>query len=133
MKEYGYINEAGYLTSREYEDSAISSLDSIWKPVDAIDPDKLKCDDSQCRIKVMAYDAGDHIAFSYSKVFDKQQLRDEIESHKKKLADGDYQIVKCYEASLLNQPMPYNVEELHQSRQQIRDRINELEVQITNA
>lgn len=133
MKEYGYINEAGYLTSREYEESEIVSLDPLWKPVDTIDPEKLQCDDPQYRVKVEAYDAGDHIAFSYSKVFNKQKLRDEIKSYKAELADGDYQVIKCYEASLLNQPMPYNLEELHQSRQQLRNRINELEAQIANA
>lgn len=133
MKEYGYINDAGYLTSREFEESVIPSLDPQWKPVDVIDPEKLHCDDDQCRVKVTAYDAGDHIAYSYTTVFDKQRLKREIESRKKELSDSDYQIIKCYEASLLNKPLPYNVDELHQSRQQIRDEINELELQITNA
>lgn len=133
MKEYGYINEAGYLTSREFEESSIPSLDPQWKPVDAIDPEKLHCSDSQCRVKVVAYDAGDHIAYSYTTVFDKQKLKKEIESRKQDLCDSDYKIVKCYEASLLNIPLPYDVEELHQSRQQIRNEINELELQVANA
>lgn len=133
MKEYGYINEAGYLTSREFEDSVIPSLDPQWKPVDAIDPEKLHCTDNQCRVKVVAYDAGDHIAYSYNTVFDKQKLRREIESRKQELSDSDYKIVKCYEASLLNKPLPYNVEELHQTRQQMRNEINELELQAANA
>jgi hypothetical protein len=133
MKEYGYINEAGYLTSREFEDSVIPSLDPQWKPVDTIDPEKLHCTDNQCRVKVVAYDAGDHIAYSYNTVFDKQKLRREIESRKQELSDSDYKIVKCYEASLLNKPLPYNVEELHQTRQQMRNEINELELQAANA
>lgn len=133
MKEYGYINEAGYLTSREFEDSVIPSLDPQWKPVDTIDPEKLHCTDNQCRVKVVAYDAGDHIAYSYNTVFDKQKLRREIESRKQQLSDSDYKIVKCYEASLLNKPLPYNVEELHQTRQQMRNEINELELQAANA
>ena len=133
MKEYGYINEAGYLTSREFEDSVIPSLDPQWKPVDTIDPEKLHCTDNQCRVKVVAYDAGDHIAYSYNTVFDKQKLRREIESRKKELSDSDLIIVKCFEASLLNKPLPYNVEELHQTRQQMRNEINELELQAANA
>ena len=133
MKEYGYINEAGYLTSREFEDSVIPSLDPQWKPVDTIDPEKLHCTDNQCRVKVVAYDAGDHIAYSYNTVFDKQKLRREIESRKQELSDSDYKIVKCYEASLLNKPLPDNVEELHQTRQQMRNEINELELQAANA
>ncbi len=133
MKEYGYINEAGYLTSREFEEDALPPLDSQWKPVDSIDPDKIRCEDDSYRIKVTPYDAGDHIAFQYTTVFDKQRLKNEIETRKKELSDSDYKIVKCYEASLLNNPLPYDVEELHQSRQRIRNEINQLESQVSNA
>ena len=89
--------------------------------------------DIQCILKVVSYDACDHIAYSYNTVFDKQKLRREIESRKQELSDSDYKIVKCYEASLLNKPLPYNVEELHQTRQQMRNEINELELQAANA
>lgn len=40
---------------------------------------------------------------------------------------GDWKVIKCYEATLKGIPEPYNVEELLAERQQIRDRINEIE------
>lgn len=52
---------------------------------------------------------------------------EEIERLKKKLTDTDYRIIKCTEASLLQEPVPYDVAELCNSRQQIRNEINRLE------
>ena len=43
------------------------------------------------------------------------------------LAATDYQIIKCSECQLLGQDMPYDVAALHEQRQAIRDKINELE------
>lgn len=40
---------------------------------------------------------------------------------------GDWKVIKCYEATLKGILAPYNVEELLAERQQIRDRINEIE------
>lgn len=52
---------------------------------------------------------------------------EEIDRLKKKLTDTDYKVIKCYEASLVNAEMPYDVAEVHQERQEIRDEINRLE------
>lgn len=52
---------------------------------------------------------------------------EEIDRLKKKLTDTDYKVIKCFEASLINAEMPYNAEEVHQERQEIRDEINRLE------
>lgn len=43
---------------------------------------------------------------------------------------GDWKIIKCYEASLLNQEMPYDLMELQTKRQEARNRINELQNKI---
>ena len=43
---------------------------------------------------------------------------------------GDWKIVKCMEANLLGEEMPYDVNELNAERQKVRDRINELELLI---
>lgn len=45
---------------------------------------------------------------------------------KKQLASSDYKIIKCYEASLLGEEMPYDFTELAKEREQLRDKINEL-------
>jgi len=51
----------------------------------------------------------------------------EINSLKAEIATTDYQIIKCYEYSLIGLGMPYDIEQLHADRQTLRDRINELE------
>lgn len=52
---------------------------------------------------------------------------EEIERLKKKLTETDYQVIKCYEASLVGGEMPYNVQNMHEERQEIRNEINRLE------
>lgn len=52
---------------------------------------------------------------------------EEISRLKAELAATDYQIIKCSECQLLGQDMPYDVAALHEQRQAIRDKINELE------
>ena len=51
----------------------------------------------------------------------------EISRLKAELAATDYQIIKCSECMLLGEPMPYDVAELHEQRQAIRDAISALE------
>jgi hypothetical protein len=46
------------------------------------------------------------------------------------LSQTDYQVIKCYEAQLLNEPMPYNLQELLAQRKAWREEINALEFQI---
>ena len=55
------------------------------------------------------------------------RVSQKINSLKKDLSDGDYKIAKCYEASLLNQEMPYDIQTLYNERQAKRDEINRLE------
>lgn len=45
---------------------------------------------------------------------------------KAELAATDYMVIKCAEAQLVGYDMPYDVMELHQKRQRLRDKINEL-------
>lgn len=45
---------------------------------------------------------------------------------KKQLSSSDYKIIKCYEASLFGNKMPYDIVTLTQERDQLRDKINEL-------
>lgn len=51
-----------------------------------------------------------------------------IEELKRALSETDYQIIKCYEYSLVGKTCnEYDIEELHNNRQIIRDKINKLE------
>lgn len=53
-----------------------------------------------------------------------------IDELKAELADSDYKVTKCYEASLVGDSLPYDIAELHRERQSIRDEINRLEALI---
>ena len=145
MEQYGYI-EDGYLRAvnlepiaQNYKDSdgtvktrIISiemqkqSLGSGWKLVDVVDESKLQCEDGYT-IMLIPFDAGDHISYEYKKIFDTQKYKKEINDLKQQLSDSDYKVSKCYEASLLGEQMPYDIQVLHTERQAARDRINELE------
>lgn len=57
-------------------------------------------------------------------------IYDEIERIKKQLAGSDYKIIKCYEAKLVGDPIPYDMQLLHKERQALRDRINALEKRV---
>lgn len=60
-----------------------------------------------------------------------QQREQRIWELKDLLAQGDYKIIKCAEAQLTGEALPYNVEELVAERNAMRDEINELEEQNT--
>lgn len=43
---------------------------------------------------------------------------------------GDWKVIKCYEASLQSLPSPYDINDLMEKRQQMRNRINEIQEQL---
>jgi len=61
----------------------------------------------------------------------KQQIQQEIATLKIDLSNTDYKITKCMEYQLAELELPYNVQELHTTRQTLRDRINELESEMS--
>ena len=60
----------------------------------------------------------------------RQEKIAEIEQLKAQLASTDYKVVKISECLAIGSEMPYNAQELHQQRQAIRDRINQLEMEV---
>lgn len=156
MIEYGYINENGYLVSKileelveryrddedgEIKERVISIEDQIssligWKPVDLIDDTQMQCPENYS-VHIIPYDAGDKISYRYEKSFNAKIVKEKISQLKASLtsndsAIGDYRITKCYEASLIGKEMPYDVSELHNKRQEVRDEINRLEALIAS-
>ena len=146
MVEYGYI-ENGFLKSRiiepiqvKYKDEKtgyikariktveeqIKELDATWKPVDSVDENKRITDDGYI-IRLVPYDAGDRISYNYIKVFDYQKVNKHIQDLKNALSDSDYKVAKCNEANLLGEPLPYDINSLHEDRQSKRDQINQLQ------
>ena len=102
-----------------------------WKPLDDIDESKMACEDGFA-IRLAAVEYEDHIGYEYEKVINVPYYRNEIKKLKEQLASTDYQVIKCYEAYLVGEVMPYNAQELHTSRQSIRDSINALEDMLDN-
>lgn len=148
MVIYGYINEDGYLTSKviepeisklknaegEFIDVVITVDKQVedlvlkgWKPVDMVDDSKLETDSEFHSVHIQPYDAGERISYRYIVKFNKKSVERKIDGYKKMLTDTDYKVMKCYEASLIGQSLPYSINELHIDRQKLRDKINELE------
>ena len=65
-------------------------------------------------------------------VDDNGLLLSEIERMKSELQESDYKVIKCAEAMAVGAEMPYNMTELHNERQALRDKINELESEVQN-
>ncbi|PWB02873.1 hypothetical protein C5O23_05455 [Duncaniella muris] len=147
MIEYGFI-ENGYLRVKalepitfqnknpetgELETKVITVEDQIkdlppgWKPLDRIDDEKIRQAEDGYMVSAIPYDAGDRISYHYEVMPDFQAMRVKIADLKAQLTDSDYKVIKCHEALLIGAPMPYDVVELHTSRQEIRDKINALE------
>lgn len=149
MTEYGII-EDGYLRIKELKpiisrqqnadgtiteitlsvEEQVAQLPTGWKPVVPIDENSMRSNDPDFIVVAEPYDDGGHISYRYETKFDTQKVRTQIRELKENLASTDYRVTKCYEATLLNQPLPYDIAFLHTERQQLRDKINELEALI---
>ena len=79
------------------------------------------------RAVVMMNAEESQIAVNEQVVDDNGLLLSEIERMKSELQESDYKVIKCAEAICLNAELPYNMTELHNERQALRDKINELE------
>ena len=76
-----------------------------------------------------AYDEYENI-LRYVLYTEKELAAIEIENLKNELSNGDYKIIKCIEAQLVNEELPYDITLLHENREILRARINELESKI---
>lgn len=131
MAKYGYI-ENGFLRAREVEQGQVQNLSSDWKPVDDIDESKTISDDDNYTIRLVPYDNGNRISFNYEKVVNTTNIQGEIDAIKAELSETDYQVIKCYEASLVGEELPYDIKALHEDRNEKRAQINALETNLTN-
>lgn len=61
-----------------------------------------------------------------------QSLVSQITNLKEQLSSSDYKIIKSYEYSLANKEIEYDMESLHDERQEIRNQINTLEEELQN-
>ena len=81
-------------------------------------------------VKMQAEEA--QIAVNEQVVDDNGLLLSEIERIKSELQESDYKVIKCAEAMAVGAEMPYNMTALHKERQELRDKINELESEVQN-
>lgn len=61
---------------------------------------------------------------------EKQRKQQEVINLQWKLNSTDYKVIKCSEAKLLGNDIPYDVKTVVAERQAIRDQINELQEEI---
>ena len=59
-----------------------------------------------------------------------EPISQQLQTRKASLSSTDYKIIKCSEAQLLGEELPYDIASLHAERQALRDKINELEQQL---
>ena len=65
--------------------------------------------------------------YVYTPIFSKIKVNKSIITLKQQLSDSDYKVIKNMEAQLANEEFPYDSVTLHNERQALRDKINELE------
>ena len=120
MKGYR-ISKEGFVIPGWIEEDDVRKLpdDFIEFPLPLANMDKY-------RYKVI----GDNCSV-IQKIIEYQEELSVIAEFKELLNSTDYKVTKCMEAQLLGISLPYNITELHTQRQQIRDRINELETIIS--
>lgn len=123
-----YLNEKGERMTRTVSvEDQIAALDPIYKPVDAVDFSKTQCDDENYTIQLEPYDNGDRISYRHVKNVDNFKIRRDIDALQAELSATDYQVIKCYEASLVGEELPYDIHALHTERNKVRARINEIQ------
>ena len=79
-------------------------------------------------VKMQADEA--QIAVNEQVVDDNELLLSEIERMKSELQESDYKVIKCAEAMAVGEELPYNMTELHNERQSLRDKINKFESEV---
>ena len=65
--------------------------------------------------------------FVYEPIIVTIPVEQQIAELKTQLESTDYKVIKCSEAQLLGEEIPYDIVALHAERQALRDKINELE------
>lgn len=75
------------------------------------------------------YRAQTFVNLATSEVWEQRtELLPTIADYKERLTSTDYKIIKCCEYQLTGSELPYDIAALHSERQNIRDKINALEI-----
>lgn len=132
-----YLDDEKYLKSHSFTHRKPGSIlvDSL---PDETDPEKLRC--YKWNGEKLVFDASKWAQIQAERIKEElerkareviSEIRSRINAFKAELESSDYKIIKCFEYSLLNLELPYNLDALHTERQAIRDKINELEFELS--
>ena len=82
--------------------------------------------------KKVLFNTQESDAEEYKISIDEQQanIQMEIERLKSELQESDYKITKIAEAMSIGAELPYDSQALHKERQALRDKINQLEMEV---
>jgi hypothetical protein len=117
-----------YFEIRKINDnSEIEKLKSSgWIEVIKTEPPQINNDYTNIIESIYENENGDLI-LKYNVSYNKTKIQEYINSFKQQLSDSDYKVIKNMEAQLINEEPPYDSITLHNERQVLRDKINELE------
>ena len=132
-----YLDDEKYLKSHSFTHRKPGSIlvDSL---PDESDPEKLSC--YKWNGKKLVFDStkwakiqAERIKAEAERVANEliAKIQVEISEFKANLESSDYKIIKCFEYSLLNLELPYDLDALHSERQAMRDKINELQLKLS--
>lgn len=128
--KYARITPEGYLESTIFTDQEIEQgCTDGFKPVIECEiiPDTIGLQGAEQHFE----ETETSIVVSYIVVENHpDKVNAEIKYLKTTLSDDDYKITKCQEYALAGLPLPYNITQLHADREELRARINELQVLI---
>ena len=123
------LDEENYL--KDYSDRVRKPRSILVNSIpDEEDPEKMQCYKYIKNKFVLDADKWAAIEAERAELARVADTKRQIQELKDTLVSTDYQIIKCYEYSLNDLELPYDVAKLHEDRQAIRDQINELEASL---
>ena len=125
-EENGEVKEMIVSVEHYIEDAKKQGL----KPVDKIDEEKMISSKEDFIVLAEAVEEAEKISWVYIEKPDIKGLHKKIKELQGTLASTDYRVIKCYEAHLSGEHLPYDVQNLHSLRQALRDKINSIEDRI---
>lgn len=87
-------------------------------------------DGTKSIISVITENASDEEMHNAGYVTKEEHINNEIKNLKKLLADSDYKVIKCYEASVKGEELPYDLSAVIAERDGCRAEINSLEEEL---
>lgn len=123
LKITGYIYDFADIDDSDieaYKNDGFKELHETEPPTDYNE------ETMELKQEIVEREDGDY-EYKYTAVISVANIEQSISLLKQQLADSDYKVIKNMEAQMVQQELPYSSQELHNERQALRDRINELE------